>query len=261
MLRLEQALAQIVREADDANCDAEVLEGTGRPGSCVRLERRCGQRVAQAQDQLRPRVDSGGYPCQLEGIGQHLVPLRALGRSLVRPALGQDRPARVGTIDLDALPDGTVMVAGFSSEPSCAPSRSSITRSAPRCSAESPAGTAPAFWTVPALARAPVTGKASLTCPGLLPGSRSWSWSPSHSLTILPSGPGRRRTIPARSSARQIWFTVCRGDMAARGDLVVIEGLRADPDSCHDALSVAAGGHARSMLQRQATCLGCAELP
>ena len=151
------------------------------------------------------------------------------------------------------------MVAGFSSQPSCAPSRSSITRSAPRCSAESPAGTAPAFWTVPALARAPVTGKASLTCPGLLPGSRSWS--PSHSLTSLPSGPGRRRTIPARSSARQIWFTVCRGEMPARGDLVVIEGLRADPDSCHDALAVAVGGHARSMLQRQATCLGCAELP
>ena len=49
--------------------------------------------------------------------------------------------------------------------------------------------------------------------------------------------------------------------MAARGDLVVIEGLRADPDSCHDALAVAAGGHARSMLQRQAICLGCAELP
>jgi hypothetical protein len=49
--------------------------------------------------------------------------------------------------------------------------------------------------------------------------------------------------------------------MAARGDLVVIEGLRADPDSCHDALAVAAGGHARSMLQGQATCLGCAELP
>jgi len=43
LLRLKQALAQIVREADDANCDAEVLEGTGRPGSCVRLERRCGQ--------------------------------------------------------------------------------------------------------------------------------------------------------------------------------------------------------------------------
>jgi len=38
-------------------------------------------------------------------------------------------------------------------------------------------------------------------------------------------------------------------------------GIRADPDSCHDALAVAVGGHARSMLQRQAICLGCAELP
>jgi hypothetical protein len=34
---------------------------------------------------------------------------------------------------------------------------------------------------------------------GVLPDSRSWS--PSHSLTILRSGPGRRRTIPAPSLA------------------------------------------------------------
>lgn len=58
------------------------------------------------------------------------------------------------------------------------------------------------------------TGRAALADPRMLPGS--WSWSPSHSLTTLPSGPGRRRTNPARSSERQIWFTACRGEMPVR---------------------------------------------
>ena len=37
--------------------------------------------------------------------------------------------------------------------------------------------------------------------------------SSSHSLMIFLSGPGRRRTSPARASSRQIWLTLCRGEM------------------------------------------------
>jgi hypothetical protein len=93
-LRLEEALSQVVGEADDSDGDAVVLECPGGPGSRGGQERRCGQRVAQAQDELRPRVERGGYPGELEGVGQYLVPLRAFRRSLVRPALSQDRGKR-----------------------------------------------------------------------------------------------------------------------------------------------------------------------
>ena len=104
VLRLKEALAQVAGKADDANGDEVVLECARSPGPCAGQERRCGQRVAQAQDELRPRVDRGGYPGQLEGIGQDLVLLRALWRALVCPALGQDRPAHVGSVNLDAFP-------------------------------------------------------------------------------------------------------------------------------------------------------------
>jgi hypothetical protein len=213
LLRLEEALAQAVGKGDDADGDVVVLECAGCPGSCAGQERRRGKRVAQAQDELWPRVDGGGYPGELEGIRQDLVLLRALRWPLVRPALGQDRPARVGAVDFDGLPGRDSEVAGFSSRPSCAPRRSSITRSAPRCSAESLAGAAP-FAMAAGSAGAPSWCTGALAAAGVPPGSRSCA--PSHSLMILPSGPGRRRTIPACSSARQTWFTVCRGEIPVR---------------------------------------------
>jgi hypothetical protein len=212
-LCLEEALAQVLWKVDDGDSDAVVLKRPGRPGPRAGQERGCSQRVAEAQDELRPRVAGGGYPGQLEGVCEYLVALRALRRSLMGPALGQDCLARVGAVDFDALPDGTVIVAGFSSQPSRAPRRSSITRSAARCSPESPAGAVRAPGAAPASAGAPVPGAAPAGA-GVLP--RCCSWFPSHSLTTLPSGPGRRRTIPARSSARQTWFTVCRGEMPVR---------------------------------------------
>jgi hypothetical protein len=60
--------------------------------------------VAEAQSEARPRVESRGYPGQLEGIGQDLVLLRALGRPLMGPALGQDRPVRVGAVHYNSFP-------------------------------------------------------------------------------------------------------------------------------------------------------------
>jgi len=48
----------------------------GLPRTVRRAERRCGRRAAQAQNELRPRVEGRGYPGQLEGIGQDLVLLR-----------------------------------------------------------------------------------------------------------------------------------------------------------------------------------------
>jgi hypothetical protein len=47
-LRLEEALSQVVGEADDSDGDAVVLECPGGPGSRGGQERRCGQPVAQA---------------------------------------------------------------------------------------------------------------------------------------------------------------------------------------------------------------------
>ena len=213
VLRLQEALARLGGKGDNVDGDEVVLECARCPGPGAGQERRCGQRVAQAQDELRPRVDGGCYPGQLEGIGQDLVLLRALRRPLVRPALGQDGPAPVGAANLDTFPrrDGDGGWVQLKAERE--PRRSSITRSAPRCSAESPAGTAPSA-TAAGLADAPIPGTAAFAGSGMLPDSRSRS--PSHSLTILPSGPCRRRTVPARSSARQIWFTVCRGEMPAR---------------------------------------------
>ena len=212
-LRFEQALSQVVREGDDANGDIQVLECAGCPGSCAGLERRCGQRVAQAQDQLRPRVDGGGYPGQLEGIGQHLVPLRALGRSLVRPALNQDRPARAGTIDLDALPGrdgdggGIQLAAQLRAEQvQHHPFRAALLSGIPGRHS-------------PGIQDGAGTGESA--CPGNGSAHRSWAASgfpvrvPEPFVDDLAIGSGRRRTIPSRSSARQIWFTVCRGEMPA----------------------------------------------
>lgn len=76
-LCFEEMLAQVVREADDGDRDAVVLERPGCPGPRARQERGCSQRVAQAQDELRPRVDGGGYPGQLESVGEDFVALRA----------------------------------------------------------------------------------------------------------------------------------------------------------------------------------------
>jgi hypothetical protein len=104
VLRLEEALAQVVGKADNADGDEVVLECARCPGPGAGQERRCGQRVAQAQDEPGPRLDGGCYPRQFEGIGQDLVLLRALGRPLVRPALGQDGPAPVGAVNLDTFP-------------------------------------------------------------------------------------------------------------------------------------------------------------
>jgi len=56
--------------------DVVVSECAGCPGPCAGLDRRCGRRAAQAQNELRPRVEGRGYPGQLEGIGQDLVLLR-----------------------------------------------------------------------------------------------------------------------------------------------------------------------------------------
>ena len=89
-LCFEEMLAQVAREADDGDRDAVVLERPSCPGPRARQERGCSQRVAQAQDELRPRVDGGGYSGQLESVGKDLVALRALWGPLMGPALGQD---------------------------------------------------------------------------------------------------------------------------------------------------------------------------
>jgi hypothetical protein len=175
--------------------------------------RRCGQRVARAQDEPRPRAGSRGCPGQLEGISQDLVLLRALRRPLVRPALGQDRPVRVGAVNFDALPRrhgdrGRVQLhAKLRAEKvKHHPFRPALLSgiSGRHGSAHGGAGSA----------GAPCPGVTVLATSGAPPGSRSWS--PTRSLTILPSGPGRRRTIPVLSGPRQIWFTVCRGAMPVR---------------------------------------------
>jgi hypothetical protein len=170
VLRLEEALAQFVGKADNADGDEVVLECARCPGSGAGQERGCGQRVAQAQDELGPRVDGGCYPGQLEGIGQNLVLLRALRR----PWCAQHSARTVRLLSAPSTwtrsPDGTAMVAGSSSRPSCEPRRSSITRSAPRCSAESPAGTA-SYAAAAGLADAPILETAALASPGMLPGS------------------------------------------------------------------------------------------
>ena len=94
VLCLEEALAQVTRKGDDVDADEVVLECARCPGPCAGQERRCGQRVAQAQDELWLRVDGGGYPGQLEGIGLDLVLLRALWRA---PGVPSTRPGPSGS--------------------------------------------------------------------------------------------------------------------------------------------------------------------
>ena len=185
----------------------------GMPRSGAGQERRCGQWVAQAQDELWPGVEGGGYPGQLESIGQDLVFLRALGG----PWWAQHSARTVRLASAPSTwtrsPDGTVMVAGFSSRPSCAPRRSSITRSAPRCSVESPAGAAPApRRALSACCAFPGNGR--LDGAGVLPDSLALL--PEPFVDDLAVRSGRRRTSPSRSSARQIWFADCRGEMPVR---------------------------------------------
>jgi hypothetical protein len=124
-----------------------------------------------------------------------------------------DRSASAPSISTRS-PDGTVIVAGFSFRPSCWLSKSSITRSASRCSRELPGGSSWPAWMPAASVSRAVWVTPAPEARGALSGCRSWF--PSHSLTIFRSGPGRRRTVPALSSSRQIWLTLCRGEMPAR---------------------------------------------
>ena len=105
-------------------------------------------------------------------------------------------------------PDGTASLAGFSSRPSCWPSKSNMTRSASRCSRELPGGSSWSGWTAE-------PSEGCETSAAVRPLSGFGSLFPSHSFTIFPSGPDRRRTLPACSNSRQIWLTLCRGEMPA----------------------------------------------
>ena len=49
-LRIEEALAQFAGKADDADGDEVALECARCPGPGAGQERRCGRRVAEAQD-------------------------------------------------------------------------------------------------------------------------------------------------------------------------------------------------------------------
>lgn len=127
------------------------------------------------------------------------------------PALDEDGQVRVSPSTSTRSPEGTASLAGFSTQPSCWLSRSSITRSASRCSRELPGGSSRPAWMAPASINTAVRETPASEAAGPLSGCRPRSSS--HSLMIFLSGPGRRRTSPARASSRQIWLTLCRGEM------------------------------------------------
>jgi hypothetical protein len=87
VLCLEEALAHVVRKGDDADGDVVVMECAGCPGAHAGQEQGCGQRDAQAQDELRPRVDGRGYPGQMVA-GLSSSPLRIASTAGRRAAPG-----------------------------------------------------------------------------------------------------------------------------------------------------------------------------
>ena len=106
-------------------------------------KKRCGGcGVAETQDSLWPGVEGGADPVELERVGEHLVPLRGLRPPLVGPAFHQHGAMDVGAVDLDAFTGGHVDRGWLEDSPRSSPSRSSITRSASRCSVELPGGRA-----------------------------------------------------------------------------------------------------------------------
>jgi len=92
----------IGRKVDHGDGNAEVLQGLrGQRPAC--WEERSGRhRVTQAQNQSGPRVDRRRDPGELEGVGEHLVPLCCLRSALVCPALHEDTPVHVGAVYLYA---------------------------------------------------------------------------------------------------------------------------------------------------------------
>jgi len=103
---VQHALAQFIWQRDDGDGDTEILRRPCRPRPATSQKRRRGKGVTQAQDKVRPRVQRAGDPGKLERIGQDLMALRGLRRPLVRPALHQDRPGCVSTIDFDVFAGG-----------------------------------------------------------------------------------------------------------------------------------------------------------
>jgi len=239
-LRVDEALAQFIGKGDNADGDEVVLECARCPGPGAGQERPCGQWVAQAQDELRPWVDGGCYPGQLEGIGEDLVLLRALRRPLVCPALDQDGPAPVGAVNLDAFPgrDGDGGWVQLKAKP-----RAEEVKHHPFCTALL-SGVSCRHGSIRNRGRV-----GGCSCPGNGCARRPWdasgfpvpeSFIDDLAVRALPT-PHRPRALERPAD---LVHCLARRDADARGDLVVIQGPQADPDRCRNALAMAVRRHA-----------------
>ena len=72
----QHALPQFFWQRDDGDGDTEILKCPGCPRPATGQERGCGKQVAQAQDEIRSRIQRPGDPGKLKRVGQDLVALR-----------------------------------------------------------------------------------------------------------------------------------------------------------------------------------------
>jgi len=178
----------------------------------------------------------------LKASARTLCFLRALGRTLVRPALGQDCAAGVGAVDFDPLPgrngDGVRIELAAqlrAEEVQHHPFRAALLSGI-------------AGWLSPGRGDSGTGGR---VCPASSRACQAWGGcrfparfpEPLVDDLAVRTGPAPHHP-GALQGAADLVHPLPRGDARARGELVVIERLRADPDRRHDEVAMTVGRHA-----------------